>query len=464
MIRRVVLLTLLTSPALADDLMQYNDYSKPPGMAQEQSQTPSGDKGHDFRYKVLFKLNVNYEFDDAQTSDAAYAKSLALNGMKPSGIDGQAAALNARADYISSDHVLGTEGAGWSHLRLYYNGFALGRLEGNGGVPSATFPTAYLTGKSQFAYDVRAGYGEIDGFKQEGFWSRVFLRAGRQWRYGAGVATYDGLTLGYRSSGVEISLWGGRRSPRFLGDNRDPGFVAGADAKLHLDAYTKVPVDLGIDYLVATTNGVHHMLLVDGAWRMRTGGRLIFSISSYDFAGMRGYLGLTHPVGRNASIKVYYDVKLGRDVTYDYISGFGFSAQRFFTMPDQEPRSRIGLRWDQLLGDVFEYALFANFNVVHGSPAASPDQNYGWTGSTAFDATYEELGLVARFIAGTVFQPEAEYRVRFTQRQEESGLFSSTSQAGDHQFLECPPHPRDKPVGTAPVHSRPLALRHDAVA
>ena len=52
---------------------------------------------------------------------------------------------------------------------------------------------------------VRAGYAEIDGFKEQGFWSRTYLRAGRQFRYGAGIATFDGLTVGYRGPSVEAS-------------------------------------------------------------------------------------------------------------------------------------------------------------------------------------------------------------------------------------------------------------------
>src|SRR5262249_20093487 len=129
---------------------------------------------------------------------------------QPNGVDGQAAALNAHADYLSSDHVLGTEGLGWSHLRTYYHGYVLNRFEGYGGAPSPTFPTAYLDGRQTLAYDVRAGYGEIDGFKDQGFLSKLYVRAGRQWRYGAGVATFDGVTLGVRSAGGELSVWGGR--------------------------------------------------------------------------------------------------------------------------------------------------------------------------------------------------------------------------------------------------------------
>jgi hypothetical protein len=389
---------------------------------------PANPSGNDFRWKVLFKLDVNYEFDDAGLTGA---QQLALKKPQIPGGDAQAAALNSRADYLSSDHVLGTEGLGWSHLRLYYNGFLLHRFEDGAQV---IFPTAYLKGTQQTAYDVRSGYAEIDGFKDQGFWSKVWLRAGRQFKYGAGIATFDGLTLGYRSATVEASVWGGRRSPRFL-DDTDPGCVAGADLTMHLDGFSRAPIDIGVDYLTYfNTDFLHHLFLLSAKWRMKTGGKLLLSVSSYDFQGARAYVGFSHPLGRVAQLKIYYDLKLGRDLTYDYISGFGMSAARYFNLPDVENRSRIGLRFDHEIARRFEYAIQGTFNIVHGD--GNIEGARGWTGPTAFDATYEELSVTARVLGPKGFTPEAEYRIRFSQRATEKGLFSDTSQSGEHQFQE----------------------------
>jgi hypothetical protein len=419
-IEHVLFSLLLVSVAYADEPV--DPYSPP-----TQAAAPKPE-GNDFRWKLLFKFDVNYQLDDAGLSGAA---ALALKKPTLPGADGQAAALASHADYLSSDHVLGTEGLGWSHLRLYYNGFLLHRFEDGAQV---VFPTAYLKGDQQTAYDVRAGYAEIDGFKDKGFWSNTYLRAGRQYRYGAGIATFDGLTVGYRGPAAEVSLWGGRRSPRFL-DDTDPGFVAGADVTLHLDAVTKVAIDLGANYLTYI-NGtdVHHLLLVSGKWRMSTGGKLIISASSYDFQGARVYVGLTHPLGRVALLKVYYDLKIGRDLTYDYVSGFGMAASRYFTLPDVEDRSRVGVRLDHEIGRHFEYAVQGTFNIVHGD--GNIQSAGGWTGPTAFDATYEEVSVTARVLGPRGFIPEAEYRIRFDQRAQEKGLFSDTSQAGEQQFQE----------------------------
>jgi hypothetical protein len=444
-VRLLLALVVSCGVAHAGELITpYEDINKPP-------KAGGSGGGNDFRWKVLFKADLNEQFNDAALNDFGRALALQRPGV-PSQLDGQAAALAARANYLTSDHVLGTEGLAWSHLRTYFHGYLVHRFEGYGGQPSPTFPTAYLRGGQQTAYDVRSGYGEINGFKNEGFWSKVYLRAGRQFRYGAGIATFDGLHIGYQSAVTEVGLWGGRRSPRFL-DDLDPGGVLGLDVKLHLEPLVRVPIDLALDYMMyAVTDpatgsiGVRNLLVVDGVWRIPTGGRLFLGVTSFDFGGFKGHLSFSHVLARTGQIKAYYDVKLGRDMTYDFISGFGFAPSRFFALPDILPRSRIGLRWDHAVGKSFEYALYASFNLVHG-PGNAPAAANGLTGPTGFDATYEELGVILRAMAGTVFQPEAEYRIRFVQRQKETGLFSDSSESGERQFQELRTDMRIRPGG-----------------
>jgi hypothetical protein len=407
--------------------------------------------GNDFRLKVLFKLDVSYQLDDASLS-ANTPLALRRPTVGAPSVDAQAAALAAQTDTLSSDHVLGTEGLGWSHLRTYYNGFLLHRFEDFGGAPSPTFPTAYLKGAQQTAYDVRSGYAEINGFRDQGFWSRAFLRAGRQFRYGAGIATFDGLALGYAGPGVEVTAWGGRRSPRFL-DDLDPGYVAGADAALHFDALTKTPIDLAVNYLVYAVpqQALRQIVAASLRWRLRSGARLLVSASTFDFAGARAHVAFTLPLGRPAQLKLYYDLKIGRDAVYDFVAGFGLPAPRYFTLPDVEPRSRFGVRVDHTIAARFEYAVFADFNVVHGSDDIEGAR--GWTGPTAFDATYEQVGAIARVLGGWGLVPEIEYWIRFDQRETrgvdggtEGGRFSDTSEAGEHRMQELRGDLRARPV------------------
>ena len=416
-----------------------------PGAAYETP--PEKQTGNDYRDKVNFKFDLQYIGQDALASD-----QLPLALTRPPAFDAQAAGLASHVDYLASEHVLGTEGLGWSHLRTYYNGYLLQRLgltDQDPRTQAALFPTSYLSrdnttgGYNSTGYDIRSGYAEINGFSDEGPGSKVWVRAGRQFRYGAGIATFDGAAAGYNTGAFEVAAWGGRRSPRFL-DDFDPGLVGGVDFTLHLAPLLDVPIDLSLDYLgYGVDDRSTHVVVLNGRWMMRHGGKLLFSLSPrfgstslVDASGLRLYAAYTEPLSSFAQIKLSYDLKVGDDMVYDFVSGFGLSPSRFFTLPDVEPRSRIGLRFDHQVGG-FEYALLAQFNLVHGSD--TPNINYGWIGPTAFDATYEELGAIARLlpiIAGPV-TPEVEYRVRFVQRQDENGSFFSTSGAGEHSFQEA---------------------------
>jgi hypothetical protein len=422
-----------------------------PGAQLDTQPPPEKEQGNDYRSKVNFKFDLQYIGQDALASDQL---PLALQ-RPPTGPDAQAAGLAAHVDYLASEHVLGTEGLGWSHLRTYYNGYLLQRLgltDQDPRTQAALFPTAYLGrdnatgGYNSTGYDVRSGYAEINGFSDEGPGSKVWVRAGRQFRYGAGIATFDGGTIGYSTGAFEVTGWGGRRSPRFL-DDFDPGVVGGVDFTLHLAPLADIPVDLSFDYLgygVGDTST--HLMTFNGRWQMRHGGKLVYSLNLVNAdqtrvaeagraTGVRLYAAFTEPLSSFAQFKVSYDLKTGQDLVYDFVSGFGLSPSRFFTLPDTEPRSRIGLRFDHQIGG-FEYALLAQFNLVHGS--GNIDNTQGWVGPTAFDATYEEVGAIVRMlpvIAGPV-TPELEYRARFVQRTDEDGGFFSTSQAGEHQFQE----------------------------
>ena len=403
--------------------------------------------GNDYRDKVNFKFDLQYIGQDALASE-----NVPLALQRPSQFDAQAAGLASHVDYLASEHVLGTEGLGWSHLRTYYNGYLLQRLgltDQDPRTQAALFPTSYLSrdnttgGYNSTGYDIRSGYAEINGFSDEGPGSKVWVRAGRQFRYGAGIATFDGASAGYNTGAFEVAAWGGRRSPRFLDDD-DPGLVGGVDFTLHLAPLADVPVDLSLDYLgYGVDDRSTHVVVFNGRWLMRHGGKLIYSVSprfgtgngNVSGNGLRAYVAFTEPLSNFAQIKLSYDLKVGDDLVYDFVSGFGLSPSRFFTLPDTEPRSRIGLRFDHQLGG-FEYALLGEFNLVHGSD--TPTVNYGWLGPTAFDASYEELAAIARLlpvIAGPV-TPEVEYRVRFVQRQDENGSFFSTAAAGESSFQE----------------------------
>lgn len=358
-------------------------------------------------------------------------------------IDALEGAFAPVTDRFSSSQVLGTEGLLFRPLRLYYNGNLTLRATGDGA--SSAWPTAWLHGAQRIAYDVRAAYGEIDGGKARGPLSHWFFRAGRQFRYGAGIATFDGLTAGWRHKNVEVAIWGGRRSPQFL-DEVDPGFVAGADLTARFASPVGASVDLAANYLFYAdrpsldgTFAAHHLAQLRVRARLgRSGAALRGALSTYDAIGLKAQLAASIPIGRAMQLDASYDLKLGRGLVYDFVAGGGLSPSRFFTLPDEVPRSRLRLRFDHLVGARVEYAVYLNLNLVHPAPfLGGPDEasRSGLTDLSAFDTTWEEIGAILRY-ASPVFQPELEYRARFVQRAAESGDVRSTAGAGERGFQE----------------------------
>ena len=54
---------------------------------------------------------------------------------------------------------------------------------------------------------IRSGYGQADGFFDNPLLAPVFIRAGRQYRYGPAIAHFDGLTMGYDTPTVSVGAF-----------------------------------------------------------------------------------------------------------------------------------------------------------------------------------------------------------------------------------------------------------------
>jgi hypothetical protein len=94
---------------------------------------------------------------------------------------------------------------------------------------------------------IKAGYAEWgnDDRRPQSTW----LRGGRQFRLDGGAlfAYFDGLTAGYRTKGLEVSAFAGRRVVLYV--NTPAGVTFGATAAVDLQALRGVPVRLALDYM-----------------------------------------------------------------------------------------------------------------------------------------------------------------------------------------------------------------------
>jgi len=94
---------------------------------------------------------------------------------------------------------------------------------------------------------IKAGYAEWgnDDRRPQSAW----LRGGRQFRLDGGAlfAYFDGLTAGYRTKGLEVSAFAGRRVVLYV--DTPAGITFGATAAVDLRALRGVPVRIALDYM-----------------------------------------------------------------------------------------------------------------------------------------------------------------------------------------------------------------------
>lgn len=197
----------------------------------------------DIEERVIFKLNVGYGVDSAPTSGDPLR-----SGFVPDDVtDPDGNALADQRQYLLGDAVLGTRGVLLSSMHTYF--LSQFQIDADGASRYASLNNVYdeRDGRALLVY---AGYAEInDVANPDTVLGKVFLRAGRQFRYGNAmfITNFDGVTAGYDSGGVEVSGFFGRRVSLFFGD--DPGLLGGAGLKLRLQELANIPVDLAVDYL-----------------------------------------------------------------------------------------------------------------------------------------------------------------------------------------------------------------------
>jgi len=111
--------------------------------------------------------------------------------------------------YTLGDAVLGTRGLVVPSLSTYFA--AQFRLNQEGTPITSAVPSVYDAGGGSGAVIPYATYAELDDVFRTPALRPVFVRAGRQFRYGGAIAHFDGITLGYDGASISASLFGGQR-------------------------------------------------------------------------------------------------------------------------------------------------------------------------------------------------------------------------------------------------------------
>ena len=199
---------------------------------------------------VIFRVTLGFGMDGGQPSG------------EPPAIGGQ---LDRTSEYAPlrpygfGDVVLGTRGLLIPSLATYFaSEFRVDqtdKLRGtpeSGGAFTGAIPSVYYADDDPAKLLIRTGYAEVDGVFEHPALRPLYLRAGRQFKYGVAVAHFDGAAIGYDTRPLSLSLWGGSRVSLYGFDralDRSPPSIVGGSARLDLFELRRVPLVLTYDVL-----------------------------------------------------------------------------------------------------------------------------------------------------------------------------------------------------------------------
>jgi hypothetical protein len=212
--------------------------------------------------RVVFRFNIGFGLDGGQPSEEPR-----LNGTSCGRNSDCLKEYTRNRIYGFGDAVLGSRGMLLSSLNTYFASQFRFDQDLRGGFSAV--PSAY-DGRGVSDMQVRSAYGEIQGIRRWRWLKPLYLRIGRQYRYGAAVAHFNGLTASYDTRVVSLGLFGGTSlnlySTANAPDIGEENGVGGLNARLNLAA-------LGLGPIVLTTNTLrfdrhdHSDLAVAVRWR-----------------------------------------------------------------------------------------------------------------------------------------------------------------------------------------------------
>ena len=190
--------------------------------------------------KLIFRFNLGFGIDGGQPSGRKLLSGGALD---------ESADYARLRSYTFGDLVLGTRGMLFPSLSSYFAGefrFDQDVAQRTQAVPSV----AYSDVTDEVL--IRSAYAESQGFLHSSWLRPIYLRAGRQFKYGVTVAHFDGLTIGYDTRPVSASLWVGSRVSLY-GFGQNPtgpqGEFLGGSARVDLSELSRVPLVFTADAL-----------------------------------------------------------------------------------------------------------------------------------------------------------------------------------------------------------------------
>jgi len=348
--------------------------------------------------EVHYRLNVGYGVDNARSTGI------------PAIPDFREVNRNLLRSYAFGDLAFGAHGLPVASLDTYFA--AAYYYDFTGADPNSPFTTVYDRANQggQQALLIRSAYAELDPSSQGG--APVFLRAGRQFRVGAGIAHFDGISAGYDDSHVEATGFIGQRVALWI-DERT-GLVGGGALRAR-SVVGEHPVEGALEVLTFDGDAYWTATVHSSGTRGQVYVTALLSGASVsDLIGHAQYF-----VTRHLSLLADAQQKIADAPLYDWISGREPGIDKraafplpYFTIPEPQPYTQIRVSAALAPVSALEVLAFGSGHVVEGSrPVSDP-----WPGRTGFDATWIEAGGMVDWRPGQGLSVLAGYRYRMFDR------------------------------------------------
>ncbi|MEM9489740.1 MAG: hypothetical protein AAGC55_11380, partial [Myxococcota bacterium] len=205
--------------------------------------------------RVIFRFNLGVGFDDGEP---------APEGQLQSGAELDEREYARLRIHYFGDAIIGSRGLLVPSLSTYMA--AQFRFD-QAPEPEPTarpVPSVYdrrtADGRSVSRRQIRTAYAQLDGFLDHRELTPLFVRAGRQYRYGPAIAHFDGLTVGYDRPALSLGAYGGRSVDNFgvarliipgvdsteMDSDGSPrtGLITGVDGRVDLYRLRRLPLVL----------------------------------------------------------------------------------------------------------------------------------------------------------------------------------------------------------------------------
>ncbi|RMH43723.1 MAG: hypothetical protein D6689_04300 [Deltaproteobacteria bacterium] len=289
--------------------------------------------------------------------------------------------------YTFGDAVVGTRGLLVPSLATYFA--SQFRVDHAARPPAGPVPTVFDEVGDTIAVVPYYGYAEVAGISKAPWLRPLFVRAGRQFRYGPAIAHFDGVTLGYDGPAVSAGAFAGQRVALFGFNGAGArGAIRGADVRVNLYRLRRTPLVIGARAL--SFDDVAHLeadvglqvtrdVLVRSAVRARDG------VLAREHASMRARL------SRVTTLFISIDNRHARDWSYDLLVGGPATddpddPRRYLGLGTPLPRLRAAVRAGTVLFDNVDLLVRGAIarQRVDDPAAASP-----------FFPSYSEAGAAA---------------------------------------------------------------------